>query len=168
MGCWADGTGRKNEGHERRNLFGFAPSARPGRRTLRAGVWFREWQVWLPALGSAPPPLGAPPRRKAHTRFHAAPVPALSHPRTLSHAGETEARRYASSCTRRLPVGRAWTPRKPSETGWSWAGPVPCPSSHHGEEQANVEGSPRRRLSVLHRAHPGDVTSEGVTWHRRV
>lgn len=61
MGCWADGAGRKNEGHERRNLFGFAPSARPGRRTLRAGVWFREWQVWLPALGSAPPPLGAPP-----------------------------------------------------------------------------------------------------------
>lgn len=119
---------------------------------------------------SAPHPLlwEHPPCRKAHTRFHAAPVPALSHLRTLSHAGETEARRYASSCTRRLPVGRAWTPRKPSETGWSWAGPVPCPSSHHGEEQANVEGSPRRRLSVLHRAHPGDVTSEGVTWHRRV
>lgn len=31
-----------------------------------------------------------------------------------------------------------------------------------------MDGSPRQRLPMLQGAHPGDVTSEGVTWHRRV
>lgn len=112
-----------------------------------------------PSLGSSPPK--GP--RSLPCCSRASPFS----PHTLSHAGETEAESYASSCMRRLPVGRAWTPRKPSETGWPRAGLVPCPSGHHREERADTEGSPRRRMPVLHGAHPRDVTSEGVTWHRR-
>lgn len=153
------GTSRKNEGRERQDLLVLPgqPSCEDAPSVLGCGFGSGRHGCRLPAPR---PVLWEHPPRKARTRFRAAPVPALSHPTTLSHAGEIKARRYASSRTRRLPVGRAWAPRK-AETGSLRGG-------HHGEEQADVDGSPRQRLPMLQGAYPGDVTSEGVTWHRRV